>query len=425
MVYVLSNTGKALMPTQHYGKVRRLLRNGLAAVVRREPFTIQLTYDTDEITQPVTLGVDAGTKHVGLSATTGTKELFAAEVSLRTDIVKLLAQRREARHTRRNRKTRYRKARFDNRSHAQYAPSVEQRIQSHLNLIAKVNSILPITRTVIEVAQFDTQLLKNPDIEGTGYQQGPQMNFWNTREYVLARDNHQCQYCHSKSKDPVLNVHHIESRQTGGNSPDNLVTLCETCHKAYHKGQVELKLKRNFKSLRDAAVMSVMRWELYNRAKNIWQNVHLTYGYITKHTRIEHGLEKGHSIDARCINGSPLAKPCTEQWQMRQTRRHNRQIHKANILSGGRKKLNQAPYLVKGFRLFDKVKYNGTECFIFGRRATGSFDIRLIDGTKVHAGINCKKLQFLSICRSCLISKKRNGAIPPPAQVGSILAYLL
>ena len=247
----------------------------------------------EDYTQSITLGVDAGSKFVGLSATTESKELFSAEVQLRTDIVKLLAQRREARQIRRFRKTRYRKPKFDNRRKPDgwLAPSVEQRVQSHLNLIAKVNSILPITETVIEVAQFDTQLLKNPDIQGTEYQQGEQLRFWNTREFVLFRDNHECQYCRGKSKDPVLNVHHIESRQTGGNSPDNLVTLCETCHKAYHAGKVKLDLKRSSKSLRDAAVMSVMRWELYDRAKNIWQNVHLTYGYITKNTRVGNGLE--------------------------------------------------------------------------------------------------------------------------------------
>ena len=411
MVYVLSNTGNALMPTERYGKIRRLLRDGMAVVVRREPFTIRLLYETDNITQPVTLGVDAGTAHVGLSATTESKELFSAEVTLRTDIVKLLSQRREARRTRRSRKTRYRKPRFDNRRHARFAPSVEQKIQSHLQLIARVNAILPITKTVIEVAQFDTQLLKNPDIAGTQYQQGPQLQFWNTREYILARDNHECQCCHGKSRDKILNVHHIESRQTGGDSPDNLVTLCETCHDAYHKGKVTLNLKRNFKSLRDSAVMSVMRWKLYNRAKLIWNNVHLTYGYITKYTRITNGLDKSHAVDARCISGNPLAKPCPEQWRMHQRRRHNRQIHKSNILSGGRRKLNQAPYLVKGFRLFDKVKYNGTECFVFGRRSTGSFDIRLFDGTKVHAGINCKKLQFIQISNSFLT--KRELAIPP------------
>lgn len=396
------------MPIQRYGKVRRLLRDGLAVVMRREPFTIKLTYDTDEITQPVTLGVDAGTKHVGLSATTETKELFAAEVSLRTDIVKLLAQRRETRRTRRNRKTRYRKARFDNRRKLEgwLAPSIEQRIQSHLNLIAKVNSILPITKTVIEVAQFDTQLLKDSDIQGEQYQQGVQLGFFNTREYVLARDNHQCQCCHGKSKNPILNVHHIESRQTGGNSPDNLVTLCETCHKAYHKGQVELKFKRNFKSLRDAAVMSIMRWELYNRAKNIWNNVHLTYDYITKHTRVENGLDKGHSIDARCISGNPLATPCTEQWQMRQVANHTRSLHVQNMKKGGRRRSTIAPHFIGMTRLqrYDKVLWNDIRCFIAG--STGGRPVlRNMNWTLTTptASVNAKTITFLS--------RKRGGYI--------------
>ena len=224
MVYVIFQSGKALMPTSRHGKVRHLLREGKARVVRREPFTIQLLYDSKEYTQPVTLGVDAGTGHVGLSATTEKTELFASEVTLRRDITSLLAARREARRTRRFRKTRYRAPRFDNRRRKEgwLAPSVEQAVQSHLSLIRKVHSFLPVTQTVIEVAQFDTQLLKNPDIQGEQYQQGEQMGFWNTREYVLFRDGHTCQNCHGKSGDKVLNVHHIESRQTGGNAPNNL-----------------------------------------------------------------------------------------------------------------------------------------------------------------------------------------------------------
>ena len=423
MVYVLSHTGAALMPTERHGKVRRLLRDGLAHVVTRTPFTIQLDYESTEFTQPVTLGVDAGTTHVGMSATTDSREIFSAEVTLRTDIIKLLSQRREARRTRRSR-LRYRAPRFDNRRRPEgwLAPSAENRVQTHLKLIERVHSILPITGTVIEVAQFDAQLLKNPDIAGVQYQQGERMGFWNTREYVLCRDGHKCQHCKGKTKDPVLNVHHIESRQTGGDAPNNLITLCETCHKAYHKGEIELKVKRGT-SLRDAALMNVMRWELYRRARSLWQNVSLTYGYITKHTRVSAGLEKSHRVDARCISGHPVARPSEHWFCMKQTRRHNRQVMKARILKGGRLKRNQAPYLVHGFRLFDKVKLNGTECFIFGRRSSGSFDVRLIDGTKVHAGISHRKLRFLEASRRFLIRLERNGAIPLPAEDGSILAH--
>lgn len=417
MVYVISHTGKALMPTNHHGKVKHLLREGKARMVRREPFTIQLLYDNTEYTQPITLGVDAGTTHVGLSATNESNELFAAEVTLRRDIPGLLAARREARRTRRNRKTRYRAPRFDNRRRPDgwLAPSVEQAVQSHLALIRKVHSILPVTKTVIEVAQFDTQLLKNPDIRGEQYQQGEQMGFWNTREYVLFRDGHTCQHCHGKSKDKVLNVHHIESRKTGGDAPNNLITLCETCHRKYHNGEIELKVKRGA-SLRDAALMSIMRGTVYNRAKEEFGNVRLTYGFITKHTRIRHGLEKSHATDARCISGHPLATPADVMWQLRQRRKHNRQLYKANTLKGGVRKKNQAPYLVKGFRLFDKVLYDGLECFIFARRSSGSFDIRLFDGTKVNAGISYKKLIFKNISNSFIVSQlKRNLCVSSPA----------
>lgn len=368
MVYVLNSEGKALMPTKRYGKVRRLLALGLAHVVRRTPFTIQLHYDTTDFTQSVTLGVDAGSKHIGLSATTETQELYSAELSLRTDITSLLATRRETRRTRRNH-LRHRPARFLNRRRRDgwLAPSVENRVDTHLKVIEGVYKILPISRLVIEVAQFDTQKIQNPEIKGEEYQKGEQLGFWNVREYVLYRDEHKCQICRGKSKDPILNVHHIESRKTGGNAPQNLVTLCETCHKALHRGEVELKRRRST-ALRDVAVMNIMRWELFRRARAKYPNVELTYGYITKHTRIENGLEKSHITDARCISGNPLAKALDWYFLQKQVRRHNRHIHKANILKGGKKKLNQAPYLLFGFRLFDKILWKGQVGFVWGRK---------------------------------------------------------
>lgn len=393
------------MPTERHGHVRRLLREGKACVVIRTPFTIKLNYKTTTYAQEVSLGVDAGSKHIGLSATTKKKELFASEVLLRNDIVNLLATRRENRRARRNR-LRYRAARFNNRRRKNewIAPSVENKVQSHIKAIRYVYSLLPISKTTIEVAQFDAQLIKNPSIQGEEYQQGEQMGFWNVREYVLARDSHKCQHCHGKSKDPILNVHHLESRKTGGNAPNNLITLCETCHKSYHKGEFKLKIRRST-SFRDAAVMNIMRWSVYNRVRQEYNNIHLTYGYITKNTRIANCIAKTHAADAKCISGNPSVKPLPFCYLQKQIRRHNRQIHKTNILKGGKKRLNQAPYLVKGFRLFDKVKYNGIECYIFGRRSNGSFDIRKLDETKVYAGISCKKLKLLEVRKNFLITK--------------------
>jgi hypothetical protein len=415
MVYVINQQSNPLMPTTRYGKVRRMLSDGRARVVKRTPFTIQLLYESELYKQAVTLGVDAGSKHIGLSAVTDKKELYSGEVALRSDIVKLIASRSEARRTRRNR-LRYRAPRFDNRISSKkdgwLAPSIRQRVDSHLRVIENICWIVPVSNIVIETASFDMQKIKNPEISGTDYQQGTQLNFWNTREYVLFRDNHTCQCCHGKSKDDILNVHHIESRQTGGDAPDNLITLCESCHKGYHSGKIEFKAYRRSKSLRDAAFMGIMRWEVYNELKRLYSDraeVKFTYGYLTKNARIEHNLYKAHHIDARCIAGGAALSGTDVWFDMRQVRRHNRQIHKRNIIKGGRLKLNQAPYMVKGFRLFDKVKYESNECFIFGRRSSGSFDIRLLDGTKVHAGISYKKLQLLEKRTSLLIQKRECG----------------
>lgn len=384
MVYVLDINGQPLMPTERYGKVRRMLKSGKAKVVKRCPFVIQLSYtaSTHEI-QYVSLGVDAGSKHIGISATTESKVLYESEVELRSDITELLSARREMRSARRNRKTRHRKPRFDNRRRRDgwLAPSVQQKVNTHLTVISKVNEILPVARTIAEVAAFDIQKIKNPDIQGAEYQQGEQLGSWNIREYVLFRDGHTCQCCKGKSKDKILNVHHIESRQTGGDAPNNLITLCKTCHNGYHSGEIKLPktIKRGMK-FADATFMGIMRWAFYNEIRSQYPDVSLTYGYITKHTRIMNGLPKAHHIDARCISGHPLAEPYSVLYYQKKVRCHNRQIHKLTIGKGAYRKRNQCPYEVKGFRLYDKVRAQNREWYVHGRRLKGSFVLKTLDG---------------------------------------------
>lgn len=244
--------------------------------------------------------------------------------------------------------------------------------------------------------------------QGTGYQQGEQLGFWNVREYVLWRDSHKCQCCKGKSKDTILNVHHIESRKTGGNSPSNLITLCETCHKKYHKGLLPSFKPKRQPSYKDAAFMGIIRWEVYNRLKvqNSDIEIKLTYGYITKNIRIANNIGKSHISDAFCIANNLNALPLNEKYLIKKVRCHNRQIHKATINKGGYRKLNQAPYEVKGFRLFDKVRYQGKECFVFGRRSSGSMDIRLLNGTKINAGAGYKKLKLLETRKNILIERR-------------------
>jgi N6-L-threonylcarbamoyladenine synthase len=403
-VFVLHKNGKPLMPTNP-AKAKHLLKAGKAKVVKRTPFTIQLTIDTGENTQEVNLGVDAGSKVVGLSATTEKEVLFESEMQLRNDIAKLLADRSSLRRIRRNKKTRYRQARFLNRLKGKgwIAPSIQHKIDGHSKAINLVKSLLPISKVIIEVAQFDIQKIKNPSISGVEYQQGEQLDFWNVREYVLFRDEHQCKG-KLGCKNQILNVHHIESRRTGGDSPENLIILCEECHKAYHAGTLKLNLKRS-QSFRDATFMGIMRWALYNKEKEIFNNTFLTYGYITKHIRIQNKLEKSHAIDARCISKNPNAKSPDVVYRMKQVRGQNRQLHKCTINKGGIRKTKRLEKYVFGFKLFDKVKYNNQECFIFGRRTKGSFNIRLLNGEVINAGISYKKLKLLEKSSSILTEK--------------------
>ena len=418
MVYVLSKTGQPLMPTGNHAKVRVLLKQQKARVITNCPFTIQLLYKSTTYTEPVSLGIDAGSKHISVSATTESMVLYESDVTLRNDIVDLLSARRTLRRARRNRKTRYRKARFDNRVHGKnkgwLAPSVKQKVDSHLMVVNKVCRMLPITKIIVETASFDIQKIKNPDISGTDYQQGEQLGFWNVREYILFRDGHECQCCHGKSKDPILNVHHIESRRTGGDAPNNLITLCETCHTGYHNGTVILpKTIHRGMRFKDAAFMGIMRWAFYNRLKELYTikgiPVTLTYGYITKNTRIQYGLPKEHFVDARCISGHPDAIPPKEVFYQKKVRCHNRQIHKLTINKGGIRKRNQAVYEVKGFRLYDTVLWKGQKCFIFGRRSTGRMDLRLIDGTHINASAGYKNLKLLKKRSNYLIEQRKVG----------------
>ena len=156
---------------------------------------------------------------------------------------------------------------------------------------------MPIGKIAVEVASFDIQKIKNPEIKGAEYQQGVQSDFWNVREYVLYRDNHKCRYCKGKSKDSVLNVHHLESRKTGGNSPDNLITLCETCHNMYHRGLISLDNVTKGSAYKPETFMSILRKYLIESLRKTYNNVSYTYGYETKSKRIANELEKDHNVD--------------------------------------------------------------------------------------------------------------------------------
>ena len=308
-VYVISRLGHPLMPCSP-AKAHHLLDDKKAKVVKRMPFTIRLLYGSTKYIQPIILGVDAGSKTIGLSASTAKGEVFAAEVMPRNDVVENLSTRREFRRARRNRTTRYRKPRSDNRVRSNHerwlAPSVKVKIQEHITSIKRVCTILPISKVVIETAEFDLQLLKaiqegKPIPEGEDYQKGEMYGSYNVCQYVLWRDNYTCICCGVRGtpKNPVrLHVHHFESRKHGGNAPDNHGTLCDDCHKKFHLGIItDVKLKtRRRQSTRDAAFMGIARSE---------------YNYVySKQSKIFHTRKCSHVLLAYDIQGTVSYDTC-------------------------------------------------------------------------------------------------------------------
>lgn len=328
MVYVLSKEGRPLMPTDRHGKVRHMLKNGKAKVVKAKPFTVQLTYETTSYTQEVTLGVDAGYQHIGFSAVTGGEELISGELHLLEGMSNRISNRAMYRNQRRQR-LRYRrnKGLDNNKPKGWLAPSIQHKLDGHLKLVTRVKSLLPVTRVIIEVANFDIQAIKNPGISGSEYQQGEQKGFWNLREYILHRDNHQCQNpdCKNKAKTLVLQVHHIGFwKGDYTDRPDNLITLCDKCHrKENHKnGKLLWGWRPKVKPFRAETFMNTVRWKLVNTLA-----CEHTYGYITKTRRIELKLKKSHTNDAFVIAGG-RTQTRYNPLEIVQVRRHNRSLQK-------------------------------------------------------------------------------------------------
>ena len=426
VVYVLDREGKPLMPTKRCGWVAYALKHGEAKVVRREPFTIQLLRDSTRYLQEVTLGVDVGSRHIGLSASTKKEELYSAQVELRSDVSELLTARREFRRARRGRKHNwYRPARWANRANeegnASIPPSIRHKADSHIRAIKFVCKMLPVSKVRVEIGKFDTQKIQNHEIHNEQYQQGTLAGWENMKAYAKWRDGNKCRVC---GKSPRTNssvrleVHHIRRRADGGSdTPDNVVTLCHECHEAHHQKKKVLKLKRPPVHRNEAHMNSMRTYLKECLLENFYRTgigFNITYGYETAIARREHGIEKSHSNDAYCIAGHFNAAHNPHNVYLHKfVRRHNRQLHKTTILKGGYRKANQAPRYVFGFRLFDMVSCNGIPCFVFGRRSSGSFDIRTLYGKKISAGVSYKKLKPLAKSTTMLTERSMRDSSKP------------
>lgn len=326
-VFVQNKAGQPLMPTSPR-KARLLLTDGQARIVQRNPFTIQLLYATSGYKQPVTLGIDAGYQTIGYSAITDKEELVGGEMEMLKGMSERMTERAMYRRTRRSRK-RYRKPRFDNRRKETdwLAPSVQHKLDTHHRLIERIKKVLPVTRTIIEVANFDIQKIKNPTIAGEAYQQGEQSGFWNLREYILHRDGHKCQNpdCNNRSKEMVLCVHHLGYwKKDRTDRPSNLITLCTRCHtsKNHQKSGFLYEWFPNLKSFKPETFMSTVRWRMVNQS-----GAEHTYGWQTKSVRIALDIPKSHHNDAFVIAGG-ITQPRVEALNMEQIRRNNRSLQK-------------------------------------------------------------------------------------------------
>ncbi len=331
-VYVINLRGQPLMPTTTQN-ARKLLKQDRAKVVKRSPFTIQLQRATGETKQEIILGIDAGYSCIGFSAVTRKKELISGELILRKDVSKRLTKRSQYRRTRRNRLW-YRKPRFKNRIATKkkgwLAPSIQHKLDSHLRLVTFLQSLLPITQVIVEVASFDTQKLLNPDIQGIEYQQGTLFGY-TIRNYLLEKWGHYCAYCR-KTGIP-LEIEHIIPKSRGGSDRlGNLTIACHTCNqKKGNKLAIECspKLhqritaiqKQSLKSFKAATFMTMVRWKLVKQLK-----CQHTYGDHTKYQRTKLGLSKSHMNDAFVIASGSHIHSRSRSYTIMQIRRNNRSL---------------------------------------------------------------------------------------------------
>lgn len=416
LVYILKQNGQPFMPTERFGKVRRLLKEGKAKVVHREPFTIRLLYEPEtNVVQECYCDVDTGSKHVGVAVVGNDRVLYQSQTELRDDIKRKMDIRRQARKFRRSRKTRYRKKRFLNRRNSiredRLPPSVGHKVQAHIDEIEFCKKILPVSDLILEVSQFDTTLMKNPSlmnekIKKWGYQQGFNYGYSSRREAVLHRDNYTCQCCGKKSC--RLGVHHIKFKSNGGtDDEENLITLCEDCHKGVHAGTVVLNKKpKKSKNLKYATHMSIIR----NRLLKKYPNAIETFGFVTAENRNHLRLEKDHYIDA-CV----IASGGLEFKELDVVYKKRRVSVQDRILTKGIRDEKKLPTgKVHGFKRYDKVKYLGEIYFVKGRRVKGGFVLMDINNKSIDfrdrgriRDPSYKSLKRINSRRSILCIKER------------------
>ena len=345
---VLTKTRRPLAPC-HPRRDRSLVRKGKASFKHRYGIRCIVLHKTQvpklKKSSRVELRMDPGSRTTGIAITRdhpdGSRSaLIGIELHHQgRDITKRLAKRRQLRRNRRYRKTRFRKPRFDNRAKPQgwLPPSILSKLQNTLTWTGRLSKLLSITGIHVETNVFDPQLLRNSEIQGVQYQQGP-LYRTNLRAAVLHRDGNRCVYCDRSGKNNKLELDHVKPRSDNGSDRyDNLVASCQGCNR--RKGslpleqflsrrparlaQIQAKLGQD---LADATHMNIILPELINTLRDQGWTVTRHSAATTAAGRGICNVDKAHHTDA-ALTGCPARLRCLPEAPItiRTTGRGNRQ----------------------------------------------------------------------------------------------------
>lgn len=413
--FVLDTKKRPLDPI-HPGAARKLLSNGEAAVFRLYPFTIILNRKVDTSIEPITVKLDPGSKTTGIALLKGDKLIFVAELVHRGQAIKAsLDSRRAIRRSRRHRHTRYRQARFLNRTRLQgwLAPSLKHRVDTTLTWVNKFIKFALVDRIAIELVRFDLQQLENPEISGVEYQQGELLGY-EVREYLLNKWDRKCTYC--KAENIPLQVEHIYPKAKGGsNRISNLCLACEKCN--LKKGTQDIKdflsrkpdLLKEIQSLakrplKDAAAVNSTRWALFKTLKLTGLSVETGSGGLTKYNRTRLRLPKTHCLDAACVGSVEKLIVLTTQPLLIKSNGHGtRQMCRTDKFGFPSRYVPRDKF-VKGFQTGDIVK-----AIVTSGKKIGEYVGRIAVRTSGSFNISAKELVQGIGHKYCQILQKKEG----------------
>ena len=405
-VFVLDANRKPLTPCKP-SLARKLLKVGKAKVFRLYPFTLLLKKKVTEDPQPVTLKIDPGSKVTGLAILLDSSLIWVAELTHRSQAIKTsLESRRSLRRGRRSRHTRYRQARFLNRTKPRggLAPSLRHRVETTLTFVNKLSKLAPVKTIFQELVRFDLQKIENPEISGVEYQQGVLAGY-EVREYLLNKWERRCAYC--SAENVPLQVEHIHPKASGGtNRISNLCLACEPCNTK--KGTQDLKiflakkpddlkkiLAQAKRPLKDATAVNSTRWALFDRLKETGKVIITGSGGLTKFNRIRLELPKTHFFDAACVGDTPnISVLANQPLNIKATGHGSRQMCRTDKFGFPSRYVPRLKF-VKGFQTGDIIKAVvtsgkkvGTYTGRVAVRSSGSFNVSAVQG--LIQGINHK-----------------------------------